>query len=97
MEYKSTVHHDKLNVDFSLKIDAEAFNHFKGDHAIECFEGDGNCRKFLKDFLTLKEPVMQMASESIQKKKKKKLFEYSPEKPEPEVEEKETVQDESGS
>jgi len=74
-DYLATVHHEKLNVDFSVKIDIETFKRRKDNDIIECFESDGTCRKFLKSFLKMKKQL----TEQPPKTKKKSEIVYSEE------------------
>jgi len=53
----TVVHHTKLNIDFVTGIEPDVFVKRDDKDIIECFEGSGctgNCRKFLKGYLTLK-------------------------------------------
>jgi hypothetical protein len=69
-EYPSEVHHEKLNLDFSIKISAKDFKGRKDDDVIDCFDNSHHCRKFLKSFLTVK----WAKSEEPSSKKEKKIL-----------------------
>jgi hypothetical protein len=73
-EYSVMVHHEKLNVDFSIKTSAEIFRNCKDKDVIECFEDNGNCRKFLRSYLALKDDG-QLAEQPRKTRKKKKPIE----------------------
>ena len=53
MNYQATVHHEKLNVDFFVQIDANTFSRWDDDAVVECFDNGNHCRKFLKSYLNL--------------------------------------------
>jgi hypothetical protein len=83
-----TVHHEKLGINFSIKIDAETFKIRRDDSTIECFDSDGNCRKFIKSYLTL---TGQTAEQPKKTKKKKSIFD--PKEPVEAVPEEEILDD----
>jgi hypothetical protein len=86
MAEELTVHNEKLNADFSIKIDVEAFRNRQDDSIIECFERDGTCRKFLKNYLTLNGHPVELPKKA-KFKKPKSIFDPKTEPIEPVPEE----------
>jgi hypothetical protein len=74
---KAKVHHEGLNITFTLKIEPEIFKRRADDEAIECFDDKGTCRKFQKSFLKVVDSGTPNTPTEKKKRKPKKDKETS--------------------